>query len=90
MIKRPLVRNDYNQNDLAKYLNQYLLDLSIEVNRLNSLVLLSNYKATVNPTTTDDMNSGYSVGSDWLNTSTGKFYKCTDNTIGAAVWALLN
>jgi hypothetical protein len=36
MIKRPLVRNNYNQNDLAKYLNQYLLDLSIAVNALEA------------------------------------------------------
>jgi hypothetical protein len=36
MIKRPLVRNNYNQNDLAKYLNEYLLDLSIAVNALQA------------------------------------------------------
>jgi hypothetical protein len=36
MIKRPLVRNNYSQNDLAKYLNQYLLDLSIAVNALEA------------------------------------------------------
>jgi hypothetical protein len=90
MIKRPLVRNDYSQNDLAKYLNEYLLELAIEVNKVNSLVLLSNYTATANPTTTDDDSKGYSVGSDWLNTSTGKFYKCLTNTTGAATWAVLN
>jgi hypothetical protein len=36
MIKRPLVRNNYSQNDLAKYLNEYLLDLSIAVNALQA------------------------------------------------------
>lgn len=35
-IKRPQVKNDYNQNDLAKYLNQYLLGLATDISALQS------------------------------------------------------
>jgi hypothetical protein len=36
-----------------------------------------------NPSITDD---DYRVGSIWVNTSTNKFFVCTDNSTGAAVW----
>ena len=49
--------------------------------------LINNYEATTNPSASDD---GYDIGSEWLNTSTGKWYKCRDNTDSAAVWDLLN
>lgn len=39
--------------------------------------------STSDPTVTDD---SYNIGTVWINTSTGKFYVCTDNTSSAAVW----
>ncbi len=41
---------------------------------------------TTNPTTTDDINAGYSVGSRWINVSTDAEFVCLDNTASAAVW----
>ena len=46
-----------------------------------------NFTATVNPTADDDANDGYSVGSRWVNTTSGETWTCTDATVGAAVWA---
>lgn len=45
-----------------------------------------NYAAIVAPAVTDDINKGYSVGSQWIDTVTDKVYICTDNTKGTAVW----
>lgn len=50
----------------------------------------NNYNATTNPGVTDDIAAGYEIGSEWLNTSTGKWLKCRSNASGAAVWDLLN
>jgi len=48
---------------------------------------LNNITATSNPTTTDDVNSGYAPGSLWLNTSTSRFFICRVNTGSAAQWS---
>ena len=47
-----------------------------------------NITATSNPTVNDDVNSGYNVGSIWINVSTDAIYFCGDSSDGAAVWAL--
>ena len=41
---------------------------------------------TAAPTTGDDANDGYSVGSLWYDTTNDKAYICLDTTVGAAVW----
>jgi len=41
------------------------------------------------PTANDDMNSPYSLGSVWIDTSAAKAYILVDNTANAAVWTLL-
>ena len=41
---------------------------------------------TSDPGSGHDILSGWSVGSRWLNTSTGKEFVCLDNGAGAAVW----
>lgn len=46
----------------------------------------NNYKATTAPTVSDDLLNGYSIGSQWINTSTNALYVCFDNSQGAAVW----
>src|SRR5574343_107517 len=38
------------------------------------------------PTSTDDVNSGYSVGSKWYDVNNNIEYTCLDNTNNNAVW----
>jgi len=49
-------------------------------------VIKNNLAATVAPTTTDDTNSDYSVGSMWIDTTNDKSYLCVNNTASNAVW----
>jgi len=46
----------------------------------------NNLAATADPVATDDINSGYEVGSVWINTTLDTAFRCVDNTVGAAVW----
>lgn len=46
----------------------------------------NNITATSNPTVNDDAGDGYSVGSIWVNTTTGRSHFCVGNSTGAAVW----
>lgn len=39
---------------------------------------------------TSDSAVGYSVGSRWVNTTTGQFFSCYDATAGAAVWIAMD
>jgi len=52
----------------------------------NVLNLKMNLTATTNPTSTDDINAGYSVGSRWININTNEEYVCTFNAASAANW----
>jgi len=47
---------------------------------------LDNYEATSAPTTDDDVNLGYVVGSKWINLTTGRLFVCVDNTPTEALW----
>jgi hypothetical protein len=42
--------------------------------------------ATTAPTTTDDVDSGWQVGSQWINIAADDEYICLDNSPLAAVW----
>lgn len=46
-----------------------------------------NYSATTNPTINSDQTQGYSIGSQWINTSTGNIFFCTSATTGNANWS---
>lgn len=46
----------------------------------------SNLGASTDPGATDDTNSGYAVGSRWINTTLDKEFVCLDATASAAVW----
>ena len=48
--------------------------------------VLNNYAATNAPAVDDDDGDGYEVGSSWVDTTTGKVYRCVDASTGAAVW----
>ena len=43
----------------------------------------------VTPSVTDDASKGFTVGSRWV-LDDGTVYLCSDNTIGAAVWAVIS
>lgn len=45
-----------------------------------------NVTAIVDPTATDDSGSGYAKRSQWLNTTTGVWWICTDPAVAAAQW----
>ncbi len=45
---------------------------------------------TADPTTGDDSDDGYVVGSIWVRTDTGDVWICEDTTVGSAVWQRLN
>jgi hypothetical protein len=47
------------------------------------------HSAAASPSATSDSAHGYSIGSRWLNTSTGAMFVCTDATATAAVWVQL-
>lgn len=49
-------------------------------------VLQDNLTAVVDPTTSADSASGYSVGSLWVNTLTNQVFICADAGVGAAIW----
>lgn|SRR5512138_29645 len=51
-----------------------------------ALELKSEFDAAVPPTTGDDENDGYAVGSRWIDTTAGKEYVCVDASAGAALW----
>jgi hypothetical protein len=45
------------------------------------------YVFATDPLVTDDSDSGYARGDDWLNTATGEVFHCNDDSVGAAVWS---
>jgi len=58
--------------------------------KLNSGAAVSkdNMQAITAPTQTDDITSGYGVGSSWMDTVSGTFYDCVDSTANLAVWRI--
>jgi hypothetical protein len=58
-----------------------------DVDATTSAVLQNNFNANVPPTATDDANSGYTVGSTWVDITGDLSYTCVDATVGAAIWS---
>ena len=50
--------------------------------------VLNNYTAVLDPTVNDDSVAGYQVGSEWLNTTSGIFFKARNVAVGVAVWVV--
>ena len=70
----------------------YKLDDGSTVN-VETITKRDNYTATVNPATTDSTFTGFSLGSKWYNTTTGKvFLLCAIGAAPglAATWVQLN
>lgn len=47
---------------------------------------LNKFDATTAPTTTDDINAGYVVGSRWIDVTNDIAYECLDATAANAIW----
>ena len=75
----------FTQFDTAN--NTSETELSVGVKGTDNFKRRNYLTATANPTVNDDNSDGYTVGSMWLNTSTGAMYICTDSTVGAAKWS---
>ena len=72
-------------------------DISLGVNLNSSDVGLplvqnirNNYNATVDPNNLNDSTQNYSIGSLWWNDTGARLFICQSNTIGSAVWTLIN
>ncbi len=50
---------------------------------------ISNFSAITDPAVTDNLLSGYDVGSQWINTSNGNIYQNTASSTGTATWTQL-
>ena len=69
---------------------QYFYKRTSGSNLDHTMVIMRNhYAATVDPTSADTSATGFSEGSEWYNTSTGKLWKCVAS-IGTATWIQLN
>jgi len=55
-----------------------------------ALVPLARFDATTDPTTGDDSDDGYGVGSTWVNVTSNVAFVCVDPTVGAAIWKILS
>ncbi len=65
--------------------------ISIGVTGFGSLATVKcNLTAILPPTPGNDEFEGYSVGSEWLDTTGPIFYKCASATTMSAVWVALN
>lgn len=62
----------------------------IDLRSMGETKVKHNYSATAAPTTGDDADDGYGVGSIWIDLTGDDVYMCVDATAGAAVWNGLN
>lgn len=53
---------------------------------LTQLKSKNKFGAVIDPSSNDDSNLEYSIGSLWINELTDKFFVCVDNAAGAAMW----
>jgi hypothetical protein len=49
-------------------------------------IIKDNLSGIVDPSSTDDLNIGYSVGSRWINVANDTSWTCTNNASGIASW----
>lgn len=60
--------------------------VKVESLSIDESLSLDNLTAVTAPTSSNDVNDGYVVGSRWIDSVTDDVYICADNTDGAAVW----
>jgi hypothetical protein len=61
-----------------------------DIATLFSITTFNNFSATSDPGPTADTNSGYGVGSIWVNTTDDKIFMAVDVTASAAIWKRLD
>lgn len=62
----------------------------IDIANLQASLPTNNFSAVVDPTSTDDTNGGWGVGSLWVNTVLNKAFIAVDVTASAAIWKRLD
>lgn len=65
-------------------------NIYLSMNKGQSWMVIPTFLDTisaVDPTADEDIDAGYSVGSRWINTTTGTEFVCVDATADAAIWA---
>jgi hypothetical protein len=60
--------------------------MSLSITLATSLTSKKNIITTSSPLVSDDISLGYSIGSEWINETNGKIFRCVDNSEGAALW----
>ncbi len=70
-----------------RYTNVTLL---LDNNGTATKIGVTHHRATTNPTTSDDRDDGYEIGTLWINTSTNDSFLLTDDTTGSANWEQIN
>lgn len=78
-----LSANDFVVHDGSNWVNKSLTQVKDVLG-----IKQNNYSATAAPTVNDDSDSGYSVGSKWIDITNDNVWHCVDATVGAAVWEL--
>lgn len=78
---------DYHQDTQVDYDNSTSLIPAQNIrDAIDHIGRQNNWTATAAPTTGDDVDDGYSVGSRWIDVTNDKEYVCLDASSGAAVW----
>lgn len=83
--------NGENSSVSTFYMDKFCLQSGISYSNntivnTTGTVVHNNYSAVTNPSSTDDINSNYGIGSMWVNTIDTSTFQCVDNTASAAVW----
>ena len=78
--------NDTLRYDGTDWVNNssFTIDSSGDARGFN--VFKKNMTATSSPTTSDDISSGYSIGSEWVDVLNDKSYYCLDASTSSAIW----
>ena len=75
------------QDTATEAMSIFMSDITESINRD---LPRNNFTASVDPTATDNIDLGYTRGSEWINNTTNKVYRLTSFSGTNAVWSLLN
>jgi len=63
-----------------------IVDINDNMDVIDGIICKSNYNSAVDPSASDDIGDGYSVGSHWWNITSHKLFVAESVATGAAVW----
>jgi cytoskeletal protein CcmA (bactofilin family) len=55
--------------------------------KIITLEILNQFDATIGPSVGNDNTQGYSIGSQWIDTTADRAYLCVDSSTNAAIWS---